>query len=807
MTISFFAQDAKVVGVVLNELNKPIVNAEVIYLEKGTVTNELGVFSIEIPSNTNVEIVFSSLGYASTTVTLNLKTNEYFEFNPVLKQDVQQMSEVVITSVNRNEVEGVVNLDPKTIRNTPSANAGVEGLLKTLPGVSNNNELSTQYNVRGGNFDENLVYVNEVEVYRPFLIRSGQQEGLSFVNTDLVDSVNFSAGGFQAKYGDKLSSVLDVSYLKPTSNSALAELSMLGGSLAYKGVSKQGKTSGVFGARYRNNSLLVDANQDSESNYYPRFADVQTYISRTINKKLEFSFLGNVALNLYNFEPISRTTNFGTFDSPKALSVLYDGNESDQYQTYFGAFKTTYKPSSKLNLRFIASAYQTIEEEYYDILAEYLVGDVNTVPGSENYGEIETIDGVGADFSHARNDLDALIINLEHKGTLALNNNQLDWGLKYTNENIIDRIDEYEFISDSGFLVDEVDTTPFNPFDPIYDGVISPFSRISAYNEVTTQRYSAYAQWSSKTLINNSNIWYNIGLRSQYWNVNANGNNEDSHILVSPRLQVAYKPNWDKDALFRLATGIYFQPPFYREMRDDLGAVVPSVEAQKAFHVSLSNDYSFKMWERPFKLTSEVYFKDLDNVNTYTVDNVKIRYRANNNAKAYAYGLDFRINGEFVPGTESWFSFGYLKTEENQDDRGWIARPNDQRLKFGVLFQDYVPSMPNLKMYLNLVYQTGLPGGSPSYEDPYLYQSRLSDYRRVDVGSFWVLIGENKKVSKIKFLNHFDSFELGLEVFNLFNNQNSITNTFVRDATTLNQYAVPNYLTPRVLNFKIKMGL
>ena len=779
LSSTVFSQDAKIVGVILDEFNMPIENVDVSFLDESQISDANGLYVLEVPSNSEVKIVYSKLGYASATVVLNLKPNEYFEFNPVLKLDVEQICEVVITSVNRNKIKGVVNLNPSIIRNTPSANAGVEGLLKTLPGVSSNNELSTQYNVRGGNFDENLVYVNEIQVYRPFLIRSGQQEGLSFVNTDLVDNVNFSAGGFQAKYGDKLSSVLDVTYLKPKTSSTVAELSMLGGSIAYRGITKKGSTSGVFGARYRNNSLLVDANQDSESNYYPRFADIQSYVSHTVNKKLEVSFLGNIALNIYDFEPISRTTNFGTFDSPKALSVFYDGQESDQYQTYFGAFKAAYKPKSNLSLRFIASAYHTIEEEYYDILSEYLIGDVNTVPGSDNYGEIETIDGVGADFSHARNDLDALIINLEHRGTLSLNNNQLDWGVKYTNENIIDRIDEYEFISDSGFFVNEIDSTPFNPFDPVYDGVVTPFSRINAFNEVTIERYSAFAQWSSTTQIKEADLWYNLGLRSQYWNVNANDNNQSEDILLSPRLQLALKPNWEKDTLFRLATGVYYQPPFYRELRDYSGEVVPSVKAQQAIHISLSNDYSFQMWERPFKLTSEAYYKNLNHVNTYSVDNVKIRYRANNNAKAYAYGLDLRLNGEFVPGTESWFSFGYLKTEENQDNRGWIARPTDQRLKFGVLFQDYVPNMPNLKMYLNLVYQTGLPGGAPSYEDPYLYQSRLNDYRRVDVGSFWVLKGENKKTSKVKFLKHFEKFELGIEVFNLFNNQNSITNTFV----------------------------
>ena len=662
--------------------------------------------------------------------------------------------------------------------------------------------------MRGGNFDENLVYVNEVEVYRPFLIRSGQQEGLSFVNSDLVKNVDFSAGGFQAKYGDKLSSVLDVTYRRPTKLAAQAELSLLGGSVALEGISKSNNTSAILGMRYRDNSLLVDA-RDTETNFRPRFADVQTYISHNVNSKLEISFLGNVALNIYDFEPVTRTTNFGTLDSPKALSVFYEGEERDRYQTLFGAFKTTYKPNDNLSLRFIGSAYHTQEQEYYDILAEYLVGDVNSVPGSDNFGELETIDGVGSEFSHARNDLDALIFNLEHKGTYTVNNTQWDWGVKYTRENVRDRVNEFEFVNDSGFFVGEdADTTPLIPFDTDDDGVIVPFNSIRADNDVTINRFSGFGQWSGKTVVGNDHqLWMNAGVRAHQWEVTANSTSGESQITVSPRAQIAIKPNWNNDMLFRLSAGLYHQPPFYRELRDFSGAVVPNVKAQESFHISLSNDYSFQIWERPFKLTSEVYYKNLTDVNAYTLENVRIRYFANNDAVAYAQGLDLRINGEFVPGTESWFSFGYLRTEENQSNRGYIARPTDQRLKFGILFQDYVKSIPNLKMYLNLVYQTGLPGGSPSYADPYDFQSRLNDYRRIDIGTFFQLVSENRQAKLFKFLNHFKTFEVGVEVFNLFNLQNSITNTFVRDANSLEEFAVPNFLTPRILNFKLRMSL
>ena len=808
-SINFWAQQSQIRGIVLNELKEPLAGAEITFNnKKGTETSINGDYVLLIPANEEVLIKINYIGLKPVRIKVKLKPNEQYEFNPVLKDDVEQFSEVVITGTKKNDIEGVVNLDPSTIRNTPSANAGVEGLLKTLPGVSNNNELSTQYNVRGGNFDENLVYVNEIEVYRPFLVRSGQQEGLSFVNSDLVKNVNFSAGGFQAKYGDKLSSVLDVTYDRPTKKGAQAEFSLLGGSLALKGVSKNNKTSAILGARSRDNSLLVDA-RDTDSNFRPRFVDLQSYISHDLNSKVELSFLANVALNIYDFEPISKRTNFGTVNSPRELTVFFDGEEQDRYQTLFGAFKTTYKPNENLSLRFLASGYQTQEEENFDILAEYFISDVSAVPGSDNFDTIESIDGVGSEFSHARNALDAVIFNIEHLGTYTVNNSQFDWGVKYTREDIRDRLDEFEFISDAGFIVnDTFDETPFIPFDNIDDGVITPFNSVKADNEVVINRFSGFGQWSGKAVVGNDHqLWINTGIRAHQWKVDANGASGESQITVSPRAQLALKPNWNKDVLFRFSAGLYHQPPSFRELRDLSGTIIPDVKAQQSFHISLSNDFSFKMWNRPFKLTSEIYYKNLDDVNTYTLENVRIRYRANNNATAFAQGLDLRINGEFVPGTESWFSFGYLRTEENQDNRGYIARPTDQRLKFGVLFQDYVKNIPNLKLYLNLSYQTGLPGGSPVNADPFEFQGRLDDYRRVDVGTFYEIVGENKKARTFTFLNHFKTFEVGLEIFNIFDFRNSITNTFVRDADTLQEFAIPNFLTPRVLNFKMKMSL
>ena len=799
-----FAQTAKVKGVILDENNKPIENVNIKTETSGTQTNANGFYILAIPANTEVPIEFSHISHKKVVSTFNLKSGEEYEFNPVMSTSIEQIATVIVTNNRRKEVEGVVTLNPEAIRKIPGANAGVENLLLTLPGVSNNNELSTQYSVRGGNYDENLVYVNDIQVYRPFLVRSGQQEGLSFVNTNLVQNVDFSAGGFQAKYGDKLSSVLDITYKNPYQFEVNADLSLLGGSLSVENISKDSKFTGIVGARYRDNSLLVNA-KETETNFKPSFADVQGYFTYRFSNKFHLSFLGNASLNKYNYEPQTRQTNFGTLSDPIALLVFYDGQEKDRYQTLFGAFKGSYFVNDDLTLHLITSTYHTTEEEYFDILAQYRLGEVNTNIGDEDLGEVEFSEGVGSQLNHGRNDLDALITNIEHKGDFKINNNRFEWSVKYTNEDIKDRLVEWEVIDSAGFSIRPPRTTPINeqPYEP-YSGPLEPFQNVRATNNTQINRLQAYAQWSKRSAIGTSDVWYNAGIRIHNWSVSSDGISSSNQAVFSPRAQFAIKPNWEKDMLFRVATGLYYQPPFYRELRDANGVVQPNVKAQKSFHLVLGNDYSFKMWDRPFKLTSEIYYKNLSDVNPYTLENVRIRYRASNNATAYAYGLDMRLNGEFVPGTESWFSFGYLKTEENIDNRGYISRPTDQRLKFAALFQDYVPNVPNLKLYLNLVYNTGLPGGSPSYADPYDYQNRLPAYKRADLGLQFVLV-DGKKQFNNGWKRPFKELSFGFEIFNIFDVQNSITNTWVRDVYSKRQYAIPNYLTPRVFNIRTTM--
>ena len=799
---ALLAQKATVRGVILDVFDEPIPSVNITFGNTGAISDLDGYYLIEITANENVQITYSHIGHKNVQATLNLSNNEDYELNPVMKTDIEQIATVVISGRENKRVEGITTLSPEAIRRMPSAISGVTSLLTSLPGINSNNELSTQYAVRGGNYDENLVYVNEIEVYRPFLIRSGQQEGLSFVNDDLTSSVDFSAGGFQAKFGDKLSSVLDITYRKPTEVQASLDASLLGVSVSAGDISDDGKFTGIVGLRYRDNSLFVNA-KETQTNFKPTFLDAQTYLSYKFNNKLEFGFLGNIAINKYSYKPLTRQTNFGTLADPVALLVFYEGQEEDKYDTYFGALKATYVASQNYTAKFIGSIYQTQEQEYFDILAQYRLGEVDTSIGSENLGDVTFSEGIGSQLTHARNNLDALIVNLEHKGNATIGENEIEYGVKFTHEDIRDRVQEYEIIDSAGFsirppLVDFANLQPYEPFT----SEIVPYTNIRAQNDVQINRLSGYGQWSRRTTIGSSDLWLNAGVRAHNWTVSGQDIQSTTQTVFSPRGQVSLKPNWDRDMLFRLSGGVYHQPPFYRELRDSTGTVRPGVKAQKSIHIVLGNDYSFNLWDRPFTLNSEVYYKKLTNVNPYTLDNVRIRYRASNNAVAYAYGLDLRLAGEFVPGTESWISLGYLKTEENIDDKGYIFRPTDQRLKIGMLFQDYVKVVPNLKGYLNLQYNTGLPGGSPSYADPYNFQERLPDYKRVDLGVSYVLIDATRPKEEGVF-KYFKELTLGAEIFNIFDVQNSISNTFVRDVYTKVQYSIPNYLSPRVFNVRL----
>ncbi|MBT9190129.1 TonB-dependent receptor [Zobellia russellii] len=790
----------------MNSANEPLKEVNITSGTIGTSSDTNGFYTLQVPADRVITITFSHLGHKNAVLkNLVLNTNEIFEFNPVLSTDAIQITGVTVSPTGKKTVEGITTVSPEIVRNIPGANAGVENILKLLPGVSSSNELSTQYNVRGGNYDENLVYVNEIEVYRPFLVRSAQQEGMSFVNSDMVQNVRFSSGGFQAKYGDKLSSVLDITYKKPSETGVQLDLSFLGASASIETVSKTKKLSTISGIRYRNNSLLVNS-QETNTNFNPTFADAQTYTSYKFSKKFHLDFLGTISINDYQNEPLNRQTNFGTINEPKTLIVYYQGEENNRYNTVLGALKGNYYLNDNTVLKLIASLYHTTEEEYSDVIAQYTLGNIDNDLSGNSLGNATNLRGIGTQFNRARNELDALIFNLSHKGRHTKENKVLEWGAKYTHEDIRDQLRESEFIDSVGFFVRPPLTEFSNnqPEEP-FDSPLVAYDEVNARNFVKTDRFSGYIQFSNRMNVGVHDFYYNLGLRAHYWSINDKNSKSVSQAVISPRGQLSFKPNWKSDMVFRLSGGLYHQPPFYRELRDQNGTVNPNIKAQESIHFVFGNEYSFNLWERPFTLMSEVYYKRLNHVNTYTLEDVRIRYVANNNAKAYAQGLDLRLNGAFVPGTESWVSVGYLKTKENSNNRGYIARPSDQRLKFGVLFQDYIPEFPNFKMYLNLVYNTGVPGGSPNYADPYNYNNRLPDYKRADLGISHIFVGGNRTYPKNHWLHRFKELSAGFEIFNLFNNQNSITNTWVRDVDSKQQFAVPNFMTSRVFNLRLRM--
>ncbi|WP_343485811.1 carboxypeptidase-like regulatory domain-containing protein [Allomuricauda sp. d1] len=801
-----WSQTATLTGVVLDGQDQPLPNVNVKANEDGTTTDENGFYLLQLVADTETTVIFSHIGHKDVVLqALILNTNETFEFNPVMDTETVQIDGVEVAATGEKSVEGIITIAPELVRKIPGANAGVENVLKLLPGVSFNNELSTQYNVRGGNFDENLVYVNGIEVYRPFLVRSAQQEGLSFVNSTMVEKLDFSAGGFQAKYGDKLSSVLDIGYKTPTSFGLQVEGSLLGAGATLQSLSKEKNFTSLTGIRYRTNALFVNS-QQTQTNVKPSFFDAQSYLTYQLSEKIRFNLLGTYSINDYENQPLNRQTNFGTITAPRALLVAYEGNENNRYETQSVAVKGDYRPNDETLLSLTSSVYHAIEEEFSDIIASYELGEVETNLGNENLGEVTNSRGLGSEISRARNELDVLILNLTHQGKHSHNGKLLEWGIRYSHEDVRDQLREATFLDSAGFFVRPPNAGFINnqPEEP-FEGDLVPFEGARATNFTKTDRLSAYFQFGRQTQWGIHEIYYNAGLRAQFWSLSGEGFETNSQFLFSPRVQFAIKPDWKKDLLFRFAVGSYQQPPLYRELRNSSGAINPQVEAQRSIHYILGNEYSFTLWNRPFRLTSEAYYKNLTNVNTYTVEDVRIRYVANNNAKAYVYGIDFRLNGTFVPGAESWVSLGYLRTEENSENRGYISRPTDQRLKLAVLFQDYVATIPDLKLYMNLVYNTGVPGGSPSYADPYDFQNRLRDYRRVDLGISYIFADRKKTYPEGHWLHKTKELSIGFEIFNLFNNQNSITNTWVRDVDSQNQFAVPNFLTSRVLNLKLNM--
>lgn len=767
--------------------------------------NGKGEFYIEVPAKEEVHLKFIGIP-CEVQDSFILSPNEVRKITIRCEgekaQVTTQMTEELPLSNNIMQTVEIVNynggferdLSSVTLNGIEDVVAGtnrLETVLTTLPGVNSNNELSSQFSVRGGSFDENLIYVNGVEMYRPFLIRSGKQEGLSFVNPSMVENVSFSAGGFKARYGDKLSSVLEVEYRKPTQNKAHLQASFLGAGATVDVVSKDQAWTAIIGMRYHNNRLLMNRKED-DGYYRPSFMDAQTVVNYKIDETWELGFIGNITGNHYKYEPNRATVAFGGMSNTSTVSILYDGKEEDKYSSLFGALTSTYKTGQD-KIEAIFSAYHTQEKEYYDIEASYLVADQQEYDsdplfGSEVEHPLPIRKGIASQYTHARNNYDALALSAEVKGKHLIGNanTSLNWGVKYVRENIKDRLSEWQLMDSLGYVL------PNN----------HEYAALHTQHTVDINRVMAYGEWNKAVYSQETKITMNAGARIQGWKMSEGGK---AKMVVSPRAQIALEPQgWQKQMLFSLAFGLYQQPPSYREYRGFDGELNPDLKAQKAWVAVLGHHYQFKMWDKSFRMQTEVYYKNLQEVNVYTLDNVRMRYVANNDAKAYVYGADVRLYGEFIAGTESWISMGIMKTEENYQNQGYIARPTDQRLKFGLLFQDYMPSIPNLRLYLNAVYNTGLPGGSPSYADPYLYQGRLRDYKRADIGFNYVFKDE-KVGQNARWLQGIEQLQLGVEIYNVFNVANAITNTWIRDLNSSKEFAIPNYMTNRTFNMKIAL--
>jgi len=798
--LSFLGFSQSISGTITDEENNtlPAVNIAILNTSIGATSLNDGSYNMEVPANKSMVVAYSFIGYEIEKIRLPmLKRGQNYTLNIQLKAKNTLLNDVIVKDKKSRKVS-FNRIKPKHVKILPGSQGGIEAILKTLPGVSSANELSSQYSVRGGNFDENLVYVNGIEVYRPFLIRAGQQEGLSFVNTDMVSSILFSAGGFEAKYGDKMSSVLDITYKRPRENAASLQLSMLGGSAHFEGASKNGRFSYLVGARHKTNEYVLNA-MDTKADYIPKFSDLQTFINYELNTNWQISFLGNISKNEYTMIPENRDTEFGTLNEALKLTIFFEGKEVDKYETYFGALSTTYQPSTYLNIQFTTSAFQTFEQENFDILGEYWLYQLENNLGSDDFGNIAFDRGVGKYINHARNSLNASVMNFSHKGNYNNEDLKVDWGLRAQKEEIEDKISEWNLIDSAFFNYPHPNDNIGGEADPNQQIVMSELLKTQI--NLSSYRNSGYMQFSKDI----NNITINAGTRGSYWTYN-------EELLLSPRATIAYAPLWKKDIVFRAASGIYYQSPFYKELRTPEGTLNSNIKAQKSTHYVMGADYLFYSWGRPFKWITEVYYKNLENLIPYKVDNVRIQYLANDLSNGYAKGIDMKINGEFVSGVESWASLSVMKTEEdivgdyitNADgstsEAGFIPRPTDQRVNFSMFFQDYIPGNPNYKMHLNMVYGTGLSFGPPNSQK---HQDvlRIPDYRRVDIGFSAVLKDENKK-SRIKWLNAFNSIWVSAEVFNLLDINNTVSYLWVADITG-RQYAVPNYLTARQLNTKL----
>ncbi len=809
VSISAFAQHkVHVHGHVYDENEKGLeyVNVSLEKGKQGTSTNQQGYYDLKLEIKDSAVLVFSQVGYKSERHIVNAKQSS-LELSLVLRRTTKELSQVNVIG-QKMQTSTVDMIDATKVRLIPNVAGGIESMLMTFAGVSSSNELSSQYNVRGGNFDENMVYVNGIEVYRPLLVRSGQQEGLSFVNPDMVKNVSFSSGGFDARYGDKMSSVLDIQYKKPEKFESTISASFLGAT-AFVGTSND-KFTQMHGFRYKTNSYLMGT-LDTQGEYKPHFFDYQTHLTYQLSPKSKLSFLGNLSQNSFQFIPQTRQTTFGTTTEVVNLRVFFEGQEKDLFRTAFGALSWDFEPQKGLMLRVLSSVFNTNESVNYDIAGEYVLNEsVGNNSTTVNEGKLI---GVGKYHQHARNLLNATVSNVAHLGEYDFGQNKMKWGVTLQHERIDDHISEWEWRDSVGYSL------PSNPSN------LQLYYNLKASDKLSSWRTSAFFQETYKWNTESSSVLFTGGLRGNYWTFN-------NEFLLSPRLSVAVLPHWKKDFSFRFASGLYYQAPFYKEIRDTLTNALGNVnvhlnnniKSPRSLHFVLGGDYYFKTFGRALKFTSEVYLKLADRMISYTVDNVQVRYSGVNDAKAYTAGVDFKLYGEFLPGADSWINLSLMQSKMMLDNdlftyyqfvdnkvvttkshRGWYPSANEQRFVFSMLFQDYLPNNPKYKLHLKMVISDGLSFGPPrdiKTQNAY----RTPPYRRVDIGASRVLVSGDDKIMSKPFFKHIKSIWLNAEVFNLLDFAN-VNSYYWVTKTDASQMAVPNFLTSRMFNLKVIVDL
>ncbi len=788
----FLAQTSwTVYGTVKDSTGKSIelVNVKVLNSNNGTVSNKNGEYSLNIKGEKDIILQFSRINFSNREFALSYKSQPV-KIDVVLTPKDEELSEVKIIDQKAKE-KGLTHIEPKLLDNIPNISGDkIQTFIKTLPGVASANELSSTYSVRGGNFDENLVYINGFEVFRPVLLQSGQQEGLNMANPDLVSNIEFSAGGFSAKYDDKMSSVLDIKYKKPRAFGASASVSMLGASGHIEGSHFNKKFTHLTGIRYKNSQYLLSS-LETKGEYKPNFLDFQTNLGYQINNNLSINLLGYYANNNYLFLPEDRSTSFGTTNEPLNLYIDFEGNEKDQFTSLMAGLSLEYRPSENMGLILSGSGYDNSESLTYDIQGRYSLNQLDKELGSSTFGDSILNLGIGSFIDHARSYFDANIYNIKHSGWLQKGNHFIQWGAKYQIEQVEDRINEWKMIDSAGFAV------------PYTNEEIRLSEYWSSQNSLNSNRYSGYLQANYKS---DGDILWNIeyGARLSWWDVN-------EELLFSPRVSLGWYPSENKKLYFRLGGGIYYQSVFYREIIDRQGDIHKDTPTPYSIQYTASGDYDFKMFERPFHLKTEIYYKDLKQIIPYSVDNIRLIYYPEKKANGYSAGIDFRVNGEFVKGTDSWLSLSLMKSgiDIKGEEYGTQPLPTDHLVNISLFFQDYVPGNKRFRMYLALFYLSGLPFGPPNNET-YYAPLRMQDYKRVDIG-FSVDLKDKQKVYNSAVIRAFKDITLNLEIFNLLGISNTVSynwvtvvpNSAIFGSNIHNNFAVPNRLSARRFNLKL----